>query len=388
MNKINILIVEDDNSVIEPIKKRITKVFSEFDDLEPILIEMVEILEREKVKLEMENFDIAIIDYELEGQEINGFEVIEEIRNKNIFFNPKVIVFTGKAVKRDDILRAFNSGQIFAYIEKPNIDALENSIKRACEDIIKEKRLKAISLISDKKLRKFILKDYGWKNLESGISTKMAFMFCDISNSSEFLMTWLQGGARQHRIAEFLRYLFAEISLVINRYNGTIDKYIGDEVMAYFVDPEEQKSAEELCLAALNACCEIRNSFPRWITEANYRWGECGFPNIDKININIKSVIHYGRVIWGALGTNDYYDISILTKEVIKAARIMQHQIDIKKSKRRFREVSQKLVGPGDIVITGEVKSNVHSKDFNIEEYEKIELRNFPDYIIPVYKVK
>ena len=60
-------------------------------------------------------------------------------------------------------------------------------------------------------------------------------------------------------ISELLELYFQEANDIIHRYDGIIDKFIGDGVMAYFGYSSNEK--EEIASQAVNASLDLREKF-------------------------------------------------------------------------------------------------------------------------------
>src|SRR3712207_40332 len=65
----------------------------------------------------------------------------------------------------------------------------------------------------------------------------VTILFCDIANS-----TALADRCDPETLRGVMSRYFAETSAVVARYGGTVEKYIGDAVMAVFGIPQDRKS--------------------------------------------------------------------------------------------------------------------------------------------------
>jgi class 3 adenylate cyclase len=77
------------------------------------------------------------------------------------------------------------------------------------------------------------------------------------------------------------------------------------------------------------------------------------FSSKPEIALDVRIVVQYGEVFWGALGTDHYQCVSLLTQNVIQAARLMQYVPQHSSNKKKSR-----LVGPGEVWVF----DSVHSK--------------------------
>ena len=101
-----------------------------------------------------------------------------------------------------------------------------------------------------------------------------------------------------------------EMSREINRQNGTIDKYIGDAIMAFWGAPEPSENhALDACRAALHAQERLKQLRIRWKEE-------------DKPQFQARIGINTGTVIVGNVGYDERMDYTILGDSVNVANRL------------------------------------------------------------------
>jgi class 3 adenylate cyclase len=82
----------------------------------------------------------------------------------------------------------------------------------------------------------------------------VTFLFCDVTGS-----TALGERLDPETLRRVMRRYFDEISRVIDRHGGTVEKFVGDAVMAVFGIPRVR---EDDALRAVRAAAEIRDSLP------------------------------------------------------------------------------------------------------------------------------
>lgn len=139
------------------------------------------------------------------------------------------------------------------------------------------------------------------KGIASSTQKELAFLFTDIRG-----FTTLCEGMEPDRVVEVLnRYLDLETEIILNNH-GDIDKFVGDEMMAFFEGPEKEKNA---CLAAM----QIRHAM---MEEKEKREKE-GLPVVE-IGIGINS----GSVVFGSVGARDRMDFTSIGDTVNLAARL------------------------------------------------------------------
>jgi len=109
-------------------------------------------------------------------------------------------------------------------------------------------------------------------------------------------------------IGVFLNHFFAEMTEIVFKYNGTLDKYIGDCIMAVFGVPFEIANHAEL---ALQAALEMKNR----LAEMN-----AALPEQDRINIRIG--INSGKLVAGDFGSPKRIDYTVIGNNVNIASRL------------------------------------------------------------------
>ena len=108
------------------------------------------------------------------------------------------------------------------------------------------------------------------------------------------------------RLSEYL----TEMVEVVYKYNGTLDKFVGDEIMALFGAPYAlENHAEKACYTAIEMIDSLRVIQRRW--SANKE-------DIFQIGIGINT----GKVIVGNLGSSQLFDYTVIGDEVNLGARL------------------------------------------------------------------
>ncbi len=95
----------------------------------------------------------------------------------------------------------------------------------------------------------------GVKSQPGGETKQISVLFCDVSGFT--------GLAEKHgpKVVELMEPFFNAASSTIERHDGTLDKFIGDAVMAFWGAPRQNPNhAEHACRAALELVEDIENS--------------------------------------------------------------------------------------------------------------------------------
>ena len=114
--------------------------------------------------------------------------------------------------------------------------------------------------------------------------------------------TPLTEGMSANKISKWLNHYLDNMANIVLRYEGTLDKFIGDAVMVFFGDPitrGEQKDAVKCVLMGIEM--QKRASL---------------------MNVNIRIGIHTGECTVGNFGSEERMDYTIIGKTVNLAARL------------------------------------------------------------------
>lgn len=150
-----------------------------------------------------------------------------------------------------------------------------------------------------------------------------------------------------------LNYYFSRMTNIVFEYDGTLDKYMGDGLMAVFGAPmEKEGDAERAILAALNMRRELAVMMEK--TRAERRF-------------NIRIGINTGRVLAGNIGSPQRMDYTVIGDPVNIASRL------------------ESLARPNQILIGEETYRLVKGK-FNVKRFGPQKVRGKRSEIV-VYEV-
>ena len=139
-----------------------------------------------------------------------------------------------------------------------------------------------------------------------GEKRDVAILFSDIRS-----FTNISERNRPETIVAFLNRYFTIMCTIIKKHGGTVDKFIGDAIMALFGAPV---SYEDNARRAVAAAYEMREALASVPIEDLY------LPDGMKFDIGIG--IHYGDVIVGSIGSEDKTDYSVIGDNVNLASRL------------------------------------------------------------------
>lgn len=139
-----------------------------------------------------------------------------------------------------------------------------------------------------------------------GEKRNVAIMFCDIRS-----FTNISEHNKPETIVAFLNRYFTKMCTIIKKHGGTVDKFIGDAIMAAFGMPV---SFEDNCARAVAAAYEMREALPEVDLD------DLIMP--DGMTFSFGIGIHYGEVIMGTFGSSDKTDYSVIGDNVNLASRM------------------------------------------------------------------
>ena len=172
----------------------------------------------------------------------------------------------------------------------------EKRIRRAFSRFVPEQIIDSLVMQSDAQNEK----------LGVGETRAVAILFSDIRS-----FTNISEKNKADVLVAFLNRYFSIMVDIIKKHGGTIDKFIGDAIMAEFGTPV---SYEDNCRRAVAAAYEMRAALP------SIDLGNLVLPDGMKFNIGIG--IHYGDVIVGSIGSKDKADYSVIGDNVNLASRL------------------------------------------------------------------
>ncbi len=135
----------------------------------------------------------------------------------------------------------------------------------------------------------------------------VTILFVDVSG-----FTALSEKLDPEEVRNLINACFDELVPVVQKYGGTIDKFIGDEIMAFFGAPAAHENDPERALrSALEMMMEISSFNQRHGTELNLHIG-----------------VNTGPVVAGAIGSQNRKDYSVMGDAVNLAARLEDASAD------------------------------------------------------------
>lgn len=146
----------------------------------------------------------------------------------------------------------------------------------------------------------------------------LSVVFWDLSGFSA-----LCENLKEHPVLvfEFLKEYYAKATETIHNYNGVLDKFIGDGVMAFFgFHSRDQNDASEHPIEAVNAAIQLKESFEK----IKVAWLDIWRNKIDDDNISIglKCGINTGKALVGYITTKERDEFTAIGSHVNLASRL------------------------------------------------------------------
>lgn len=184
---------------------------------------------------------------------------------------------------------------------------------------------------------------------------RITVLFCDIKD-----FTSLSEKCNPEQLVNDLNELFNEIVNIIFENNGTVDKFIGDSIMAYWGDPI---ASEDDAFMAVKTALEIRKK----VSELKIKNAQEG-----RIIFDVKLGINTGEALLGLSGSEKIMSYTAMGDAVNIASRLETTcgvlNRDILISKSTYEDTKDKII----VLEAGKV--NVKGKEQELEVYEPIGL--------------
>ena len=187
-----------------------------------------------------------------------------------------------------------------------------------------------------------------------GEKRDVAILFCDIRS-----FTNISECNKPETVVAFLNRYFTAMCTIIKKYGGTVDKFMGDAIMAIFGAPV---SYEDNAYRAVSAAYEMRETVDKIPLD------DLILPPGMKFSAGIG--IHYGDVIVGSIGSADKTDYSVIGDNVNLGSRI---------------EGLTKTYGTM-LLVSGAVKEQIASDDFIFRHLDNVKVKG-KEKPVPIYAV-
>jgi len=291
------------------------------DKTEKIILNISERDDFDKIRLD--NMKISsYINYELKGKGASTIGMVHIGNFNNNYFTDYI------------------SSNIQVFINGAGI-ILENAILFNQVTEMEDKIRTVFSKFVPKEIIDDLIEKQSHTSLLIGEKRKVTILFSDIRS-----FTTISEENKAEDIVEFLNNYFEIMCSIIKKYGGTVDKLIGDAMLAVFGAPI---SYEDNTLRAVNASIEMINSLKKIDTKKI---------NLSGKALNIGIGIHEGDVIVGNIGSKDKFDYTIIGDNVNLASRL-------EGLTKHYRE---------KIIISESVKKKIENKFF-LRKLDKVKVK-------------
>lgn len=256
--------------------------------------------------------DLILLDIQM--PRLDGYEVCRRLKADPLTqFIPIVMVTAREADEEkitaiesgadDFITKPFNSLMLLTRVRsllriKRLHDALEarNALLR-----------KVLNRYVDEEIADVILTDPERYLKLGGVTRPVTVLFADIRGFTEF--------TERHtaeQVVDTLNHVFSELTHVISQYHGTFDKYVGDEIMAFYGAPV---AAPDDTLRAIKTAVGMRDTFAALCAASADRLKGLG------LGIGL----HSGEATVGNVGSERVMDYTVIGDTVNVAHRLQEN---------------------------------------------------------------
>ncbi|MDX2243261.1 MAG: response regulator [Leptolyngbyaceae cyanobacterium bins.302] len=248
--------------------------------------------------------------------QVSGLDMIRLIRQNEILKGIPIILLTAKA-NEDTRIEGVEQGAD-AYLSKPfNDRELLAEVRNLLALKENERRVAELnSYLTGSVLKRFLPSSMVDRAAKGELVLDLrpeprlvTVLFSDIVG-----FTQLSNTLRSRRVAELLNEYLAEMTQNIFDNGGTIDKFMGDAILALFGAPEELTPNEQV-RRAIAAARGMRKS----LENLNLRWHEQGIEQVQ-----FRCGIHQGTAVVGMFGSSERSDYTAIGPSVNIAARIQE----------------------------------------------------------------
>jgi GAF domain-containing protein/class 3 adenylate cyclase/PleD family two-component response regulator len=251
---------------------------------------------------------------------VTGIEMIQMIRSDDNMRGIPIILLTAKVDEETRIEGTENGAD--AYLAKPfndrellagarNLLALKENEKRVLE---------LNTYLTESVLKRFLPSALVQKAASGNLSLDLrpeprlvTVLFSDIVG-----FTQLSNTLRSRRVAEVLNEYLEIMTKVVFNNGGTVDKFMGDAILALYGAPEELTPNEQV-RRAIGTARGMQNA----LINLNKRWREQGIFETDGRNgVQFRCGIHQGTAVVGMFGSEERADYTAIGPSVNIAARL------------------------------------------------------------------
>jgi adenylate cyclase len=178
-----------------------------------------------------------------------------------------------------------------------------------------------------------------------GAEMNVTILFCDIRN-----YTGISFEQPPTKVAAWINDYFSRIVPIVFRHNGTLEKYIGDAMLAIWGAPLEMTAAEQ-ALHSCRAALEIQQA----VAEFSATWPD--------LPCQVGIGIHHGRAYVGTIGHESYLQYAALGSTTNLAARLCS------------------AAGPGETILSKFLADLLPANEFVGLPRPPVQAKGFPEVV-------
>ena len=285
---------------------------------------------------------------------VSGLDLIRMVRLDEEARGIPIVLLTAKA-DEDTRLEGVERGAD-AYLSKPFTDRLLIAEVRNLL-ALKEKEQRMVELneyLTESVLKRFLPPSLVQRAAKGNLSLDLrpepkmvTVLFSDIVG-----FTQLSNTLRSKKVAELLNEYLSEMTRAVFQNGGTVDKFMGDAILALYGAPEELTPNEQIRRAIATA-----RDMHASLEVLNARWTEQGLPKLE-----FRCGIHQGTAVVGMFGGCDRSDYTAVGPSVNIAARL------------------QTAARPGQILVSAAVADYLEEEE--ITKGESLHLKGIDETVL------
>ena len=184
---------------------------------------------------------------------------------------------------------------------------------------------------------------------EKGKLQNVAVMFSDIRDFTKYCED-----KSPEEIVTFLKEYQSIMVDIIFKHDGTLDKFVGDGIMATFGTPS---TSEDDASNAVRAAMEMSSSLRSF--------------NIDRTKSGLEEIrigigIHYGQVVVGSIGSGNRLEYTVIGDTVNIASRLETATKELKREIVFSREVKNQIAADIKTTLLGSIEIRGHGKPMQV----------------------
>ncbi|MEO0935632.1 MAG: response regulator, partial [Cyanobacteria bacterium J06641_2] len=251
---------------------------------------------------------------------VTGLEMIRMIRSEEILKGIPIILLTAK-VDEDTRIEGTERGAD-AYLAKPfNDRELLAEVRNLLA--LKENERKVVELntyLTESVLQRFLPPVLVQKAQQGELVLDLrpeprliTVLFSDIVG-----FTQLSNTLRSRKVAELLNEYLEAMTKAVFDNGGTVDKFMGDAILALYGAPEELTPNEQVRRAVNTSRAMLRG-----LSELNEKWRSQGiFDSDGRDGLQFRCGIHQGTAVVGMFGSSERADYTAIGPSVNIASRL------------------------------------------------------------------